>query len=147
MITVNEAAANYCKQNNLPAPSRNDLTSVGRIIGTHFRLFWGPRQAAEIIAQAGFIMVSEFGRAVMVIRYPDCFAVEMEDRIRVFYENKGKDEEKILVQKIEELKVKRQGSSSREPSGGPVKKRSGKQDAKKKGDTGLSYTVFYEKKK
>ena len=94
MITIYELVSEYFKAHNLPDPSQNDLAHIGKMIGTHFRRFWGIMQPPEVIQQAGFTWSKEPGRSILVLGYPDVFRGEMIARVELFLRQKSERIEK-----------------------------------------------------
>ncbi len=93
MITVYDVTIEYCKQKNLPSPSKNDLQNIGRICLSYFRKSAIDNKTLPtgvVVGGAGFKLVSEHGKRILVIAYDDCFKAAIISSIRKFYDSKGK---------------------------------------------------------
>jgi hypothetical protein len=90
-MTLYNALTDYCKNNNLPGPSNNDLSFCGRFVSHHFKNFWAANQPDEVVSSTHFIKTMERGETKIVINYPDAFSTEMQKRISVFFEQKAKN--------------------------------------------------------
>lgn len=93
MITVQYAFDKYCENKGLPAPTGKDYKNAGRLINTHFRKFWGIKQPAEIISMARYTFDEK--RGIIVFCYPDCFILEMFERIELFLKLKSDRKESV----------------------------------------------------
>lgn len=115
MITVEKFLTEYCKSRNLPAPSPEDLRSIGNFIGYHFRHFWAPSmyKPGEVVPDSGFIVVKG---GFVVNFYPDIFYSEMVARTDIFYS-------KYVEKVIDELRVETQAEFENEVMNKPEKKR------------------------
>ncbi|MEK6880249.1 MAG: hypothetical protein AABY22_11600 [Nanoarchaeota archaeon] len=87
MVTAFEAFNQYCWDNTLPTPSKNDLQNAGRIISSRFRNYWGLAHPEEV-PNAGFKLSAKEG--CLVIGYPEKFLTEMYDCIKYFIGMKEK---------------------------------------------------------
>lgn len=99
MVSVIEVVTEFCKNNDLPAPSQKDFRNAGQFIGTHFRRFWGPKQPPSIIQKAGFIYSKEEGFDFLVVGYPIEFKSEMVKRVELFYQQKADRIAKNVIEK------------------------------------------------
>lgn len=108
MITVKEFLQTYCKDKELPPPSKSDLEHCGRIISHHFKHFWAKETFYGLIPDFGFIVTLEGDKKIVVQSYPDIFKSEMRKRIDMYYTQKSLPE-KPFVQPISapELPIKK----------------------------------------
>lgn len=90
MTTVYEHLHAYCKEKNLPPPSKQDIESCGRMICHHFKNFWGKSQDTGVLVGFGFTVAEEQGKKYVIMIYPDVFKPEMDARIDIYYQTKNK---------------------------------------------------------
>lgn len=100
MITVDYVLRNYCKNLNLPEPTKEDFEHCGRMISHHFKRFWGINLPDGLIPNSGFIKVSSENGPMIIQAYPIEFEPEMHKRIAVYYSKKE-------IPKVEEKKVRK----------------------------------------
>lgn len=89
MVTVRDHLHNYCKQRQLPPPSKEDIIQCGKLIRHHFKFYWGKNQEEGILIGFGFTVVKDDEKNMVVMHYPESFTPEMDARIALFYKTKN----------------------------------------------------------
>lgn len=109
MPTLHEVVTTYCKENQLPEPTRKDFQHTGHIVGAYFRNYWGLRYPSGV-EETKFVVNLEGGKPFLVIHYPESFRDKMVERVRDFYKqkaeriaNNSKEKEEIATKKAEEV--------------------------------------------
>jgi len=121
MINVNEVTIEFCLENNLPAPSGKDLSSIGHYVRSSFNFLYIRKKGLRgHIEGTGLMRIKEDNLAMVVVGYPDDFKNELKAAVKSFYNEKKKRMEQDEALKKEAamraLKPKRQRIPYKKPA-------------------------------